>query len=404
MISAACHQLIRFPIARKITSCIFIARSIAALGYDSISTSWIDALTPDRLPSGHFTCYFHRTYHVLTTGRLPVVDLPLCLCYQYIVFIFSFGPASLPQTASKRKRGNERLASCCGAGTGVAAAKYNARGLRGNCSKAMAERMQKDIANWVERIRQGDVPAISRAISWIEDGEAQGQELLQALLPHTGRAALIGVTGAVGSGKSNLVDCLAALLQTRGKTVGILAVDPSSPFSGGALLGDRIRMRTQANDAGAYIRSMATRGSLGGVSRATLDAARVLDAAGKEYILIETVGVGQAEVEIARLADVTLVLLAPGMGDDVQAMKAGVMEIADVFVLNKSDLPGAERVEQEVQSLWSVAPRMEEWQPPIVKTVATENKGVEQLLEAIEKYRDFSKAGGRRKLPRVSQD
>lgn len=288
----------------------------------------------------------------------------------------------------------------------MAAAKYNARGSPGNCSKAMAERMQEDIAGWVERIRQGDVPAISRAISWIEDGEARGQELLQALLPHTGRAALIGVTGAVGSGKSNLVDCLAALLQTRGKTVGILAVDPSSPFSGGALLGDRIRMRTQANEAGAYIRSMATRGSLGGLSRATLDAARVLDAAGKEYILIETVGVGQAEVEIARLADVTLVLLTPGMGDDVQAMKAGVMEIADVFVLNKSDLPGAERVEQEVQSLLSVAPRVEEeeWQPPIVKTVATENKGVEQLLEAIEKYLDFSKARGRRKLPRVSQD
>ncbi len=268
----------------------------------------------------------------------------------------------------------------------------------------MAERMQEDIAGWVERIRQGDVPAISRAISWIEDGEARGQELLQALRPHTGRAALIGVTGAVGSGKSYLVDCLAALLRTRGKTVGILAVDPSSPFSGGALLGDRIRMQTQANDAGTYIRSMATRGSLGGVSRATLDAARVLDAAGKEYILIETVGVGQAEVEIARLADVTLVLLTPGMGDDVQAMKAGVMEIADVFVLNKSDLPGAERVEQEVQSLLSVAPRTEKWQPPIVKTVATENKGVEQLLEAIERYLDFSKAGGRWKQRRAGDE
>ena len=257
--------------------------------------------------------------------------------------------------------------------------------------------MREDIAGWVERILQGDVPAISRAISWIEDDAAQGQELLQALLPHAGRAILIGVTGAVGSGKSNLVNCLAALLRTRGKTVGILAVDPSSPFSGGALLGDRIRMRTQADDEGAYIRSMATRGSLGGVSRATLGAARVLDAAGKEYILIETVGVGQAEVEIARLAGVTLVLLTPGMGDDVQAMKAGVMEIADVFVLNKSDLPGAERVEQEVQFWLSVMPRTEHWCPPIVKTVATENKGVEQLLEAIEKYLDFSKSGVGRK-------
>ncbi len=268
----------------------------------------------------------------------------------------------------------------------------------------MAETTREDIAGWVQRILQGDVPAISRAISWIEDDAAQGRQLLQALLPHTGRAILIGVTGAVGSGKSNLVDCLAALLRARGKTVGILAVDPSSPFSGGALLGDRIRMRTQANDAGAYIRSMATRGSLGGISRATLGAARVLDAAGKEYILIETVGVGQAEVEIARLADVTLVLLAPGMGDDVQAMKAGVMEIADVFVLNKSDLPGAEHVEQEVQSWLSVMPRTEQWCPPIVKTVATDNKGVEQLLEAIEKYLDFCKAGGNRKLPWVSQD
>ena len=276
--------------------------------------------------------------------------------------------------------------------------------MRGNGSKVMAETTREDIAGWVQRILQGDVPAISRAISWIEDDAAQAQQLLQALLPHTGRAILIGVTGAVGSGKSNLVDCLAALLRTRGKTVGILAVDPSSPFSGGALLGDRIRMRTQANDAGAYIRSMATRGSLGGVSRATLGAARVLDAAGKEYILIETVGVGQAEVEIARLAGVTLVLLAPGMGDDVQAMKAGVMEIADVFVLNKSDLPGAERVEQEVQSWLSVMPRTEQWCPPIVKTVATDNKGVEQLLEAIEQYLDFCKAGGNRKLPWVSQD
>ena len=269
--------------------------------------------------------------------------------------------------------------------------------MRGNGSKVMAETMREDIAGWVERILQGDVPAISRAISWIEDDAAQGQELLQALLPHAGRAIRIGVTGAVGSGKSNLVNCLAALLRTRGKTVGILAVDPSSPFSGGALLGDRIRMRTQADDEGAYIRSMATRGSLGGVSRATLGAARVLDAAGKEYILIETVGVGQAEVEIARLAGVTLVLLTPGMGDDVQAMKAGVMEIADVFVLNKSDLPGAERVEQEVQFWLNVMPRTEHWCPPIVKTVATENKGVEQLLEAIEKYLDFSKSGVGRK-------
>ena len=262
--------------------------------------------------------------------------------------------------------------------------------------------MQRDIAGWVERILQGDVQAISRAISLFEDNDARGSGLLRKLLPHTGRTTIIGVTGTVGSGKSCLVDCLAALLRKRDKAVGILAVDPSSPFSGGALLGDRIRMRAQSNDPATYVRSMATRGSLGGVARTTLDAVMVLDAAGKEYILVETVGVGQDEVEIVKLADVTLVLLVPGLGDEVQAFKAGIMEIADIFVVNKADLSGAERVEQQIQSLLRSATSPKEWQPPIVKTVATESGGVEQLLEEIDRYLDFSRARGTWKRRQLS--
>ena len=252
---------------------------------------------------------------------------------------------------------------------------------------------------WVEEILRGDARAVARAISAVENREPHARELLRRLFPHTGRAVIIGVTGSPGTGKSTLVDGLAAALRRRGHTVGILAVDPSSPFSGGAILGDRVRMQTHATDPGTYIRSMATRGALGGLSAGALDAAVVLDAAGKEYILIETVGVGQDEVDVMRIADVTLVLLVPGMGDDVQAFKAGIMEIADIFVLNKADLDGADRVEREIRALLSLASPDEAGQtppsPPIVRTVATRQQGIEELLETILRFLDDSRSRGR---------
>ena len=238
-------------------------------------------------------------------------------------------------------------------------------------------------------MRAGDVRAVARVISAIEDGQPESVSLLKALFPHSGKAQVIGLTGAPGSGKSTLVDQLAREYRKQGKTVGIVAVDPTSPFTGGAILGDRIRMQTHHADSGIYIRSMATRGFLGGLARATADVATVLDASGKDAILIETVGVGQDEIDIVRLADVTVVILVPGMGDDVQTIKAGIMEIADVFVINKSDREGAERVEREIRAMQSLAIRKDNWTPPIVKTVATEGKGIPELLAAVEQYQSF---------------
>jgi LAO/AO transport system kinase len=243
----------------------------------------------------------------------------------------------------------------------------------------------------IERLRAGDARAMARVISIVENRSPGWSDLLKAAFPHTGHALTIGLTGAPGAGKSTLVDQLARLYRKENHTVGIIAVDPTSPYTGGAILGDRIRMQEHFADAGIYIRSMATRGSLGGLARTTADVATVLDASGRDLILIETVGVGQDEVDIVRLADVTVVILVPGMGDDVQSIKAGIMEIADVFVINKSDRDGAENVEKEIRALQSLAMRDDGWTPPIVKTVANEASGIDELAAAIEQYEDYLK-------------
>jgi LAO/AO transport system kinase len=210
--------------------------------------------------------------------------------------------------------------------------------------------------------------------------------LLKAVFPHSGKALVLGLTGSPGAGKSTLVDQLARLYRKDNHTVGIIAVDPTSPYSGGAILGDRIRMQDHFSDPGIYIRSMATRGCLGGLARTTADVTTVLDASGRDLIMIETVGVGQDEVDIVRLADVTVVILVPGMGDDVQTIKAGIMEIADIFVINKSDREGAEHVEREIRTLQSLAIRNDGWTPPIVKTSASQGVGIQELADAISDY------------------
>jgi LAO/AO transport system kinase len=262
--------------------------------------------------------------------------------------------------------------------------------------------MPTDIQSWVERVRAGDVRAVARAISAIEDGTAESQQLLQALFPHSGRAHVIGVTGSPGAGKSTLVDHLAREYRNQQKTVGIVAVDPTSPYTGGAILGDRIRMQAHHADTGIYIRSMATRGFLGGLARTTADVTTALDASGKDIVIVETVGVGQDEIDIVRLADVTIVILVPGMGDDVQSIKAGIMEIADIFVINKSDREGADRVEKEIRAMQSLAMRQDNWTPPIVRTVASEAKGVAELAATIAQYEQFLDKHGLRLKKKVA--
>ena len=263
--------------------------------------------------------------------------------------------------------------------------------------------LQPDFRVWIEQLRSGDIRALARAISVVENHAPGWSDLLKALFPYSGHARILGLTGSPGAGKSTLVDQLARLYraggsnagkndaaQTEGKrTIGIIAVDPTSPYTGGAILGDRIRMQEHFADPGIYIRSMATRGSLGGLARATADVATVLDASGRDLVLIETVGVGQDEVDIVRLADVTIVILVPGMGDDVQTIKAGIMEIADIFVINKSDRDGAEHVEKEIRALQSLATRHDGWTPPIVKTVASEGTGIEELAGAVRNYESY---------------
>jgi LAO/AO transport system kinase len=249
------------------------------------------------------------------------------------------------------------------------------------------------LSHLAARILDGDARAIARGISLVEDDPDAGAELVRELFSRSGRAFYVGVTGAPGAGKSTLVDHLVARWRGAGSTVGVIAVDPTSPYSGGAMLGDRVRMQAHAQDAGVFIRSMATRGHLGGLARATSDAAMVLDAAGKDFVVIETVGVGQDEVDIIRTADVSIVVLVPGMGDEVQALKAGIMEIADIFVLNKSDRDGADRTAADIESLLSLQVfTKDDWRPPIVRTEATAGAGIDRLVEAVDRFRTHSDA------------
>lgn len=245
----------------------------------------------------------------------------------------------------------------------------------------------------LQRLLAGEPRAIARAITAVENGANDAAELMKAVFPRTGNATVIGITGSPGAGKSSLVDKLAFYYKKKGERIGIICVDPSSPFSGGAILGDRIRMATLGLDKNVFIRSMATRGNLGGLARATVDAVAILDAAGFDKVIVETVGVGQDEVEIVKTADVSVVVLVPGMGDDIQAIKAGIMEIGDVFVINKADREGVLRTQKELESLLSLAHRPDFWNPPIVKTVATESKGIDELATAIAAYYAFQTEG-----------
>jgi LAO/AO transport system kinase len=256
-----------------------------------------------------------------------------------------------------------------------------------------------------QQIREGDTRVLARAATGIENRDSEWLDALRELAPFAGLARIVGITGPPGAGKSTLVDALATEIRARQKTVAVLAVDPTSRSTGGAILGDRIRMQRHHADPGIFIRSMATRGQGGGLARATADLARLMDAAGKDYVLIETVGVGQDEIDIGELAQITVVVLVPGMGDDVQVIKAGIMEIADIFVINKADLPGADRVERELHAALTLANGT---QPPIVRTVATDGSGVRELLDlmgkaAMEKSdgKPHKKNGSGRKLPHI---
>jgi LAO/AO transport system kinase len=259
------------------------------------------------------------------------------------------------------------------------------------------------VTGLAQRLHAGDLRALARAISLVEDESPATQAVLSACFPHTGQALRIGITGAPGAGKSTLVDQLARAFRAEQHRVGILAVDPTSPFSGGAILGDRIRMERHHDDPGVYTRSMATRGALGGLARAAADAATLIEASGRERILIETVGVGQDEIDIVRLADITVVVLVPGMGDDVQSIKAGILEIADIFVVNKSDREGADRVEKELRAMQSFAVSHESWIAPVVRTVASTGEGIDELVATLASFERWLSTDGHLEARRERQ-
>jgi LAO/AO transport system kinase len=252
-----------------------------------------------------------------------------------------------------------------------------------------------EVAELVARLRNGDVRSLARAVSLVEDDAPSAWQILSCCFSSTGSAMRIGITGPPGAGKSTLVDGLARKYRAQQQTVGVVAVDPTSPYTGGAILGDRIRMREHEADPGFYLRSMATRGSLGGLARSSADVATVIEASGKQRLLIETVGVGQDEIDIVRLADITVVVLVPGMGDDVQSLKAGIMEVADIFVVNKSDRDGADNVEREVRAMQSLAAEHGNWIPPVIQTIAITGAGIEQLEHAVDQFWSFLAQEGR---------
>jgi LAO/AO transport system kinase len=265
------------------------------------------------------------------------------------------------------------------------------------------------VADLVARAREGEPRAVARLISMVENASPQLREVMAALAPHAGQATVIGLTGSPGVGKSTTTSVLVAAYREQGKRIAVLAVDPSSPFTGGALLGDRVRMQEHATDPGVYIRSMGSRGHLGGLSWATPQAVRVLDAAGCEVVIVETVGVGQAEVEIASLADSTVVLLAPGMGDGIQAAKAGILEIADIYVVNKADRDGADHTIRDLRNMLTLAEKSEPgaWKPPIVKTIASQGEGNEELVEQLAKHQAWMAESGeldRRRAARIADE
>jgi LAO/AO transport system kinase len=260
------------------------------------------------------------------------------------------------------------------------------------------------VTDLVSRARDGDARAVARLISLVEDESPLLREVTAALVPHTGHAKIVGITGAPGVGKSTSTSALVGELRKAGQRVGVLAVDPSSPFSGGALLGDRVRMQDHALDREVYIRSMASRGHLGGLAWSTPQAIRVLDAAGCDLVLIETVGVGQSEVEIAGLADTTLVLLAPGMGDGIQAAKAGILEIGDVYVINKADRDGADTLRRDLRSMLALAEREAgDWKPPILKTIASKNQGLDEVVAEIDRHHDWLQSSGELAVRRTTR-
>ncbi len=254
-------------------------------------------------------------------------------------------------------------------------------------------RNPSNIEQLVNEVLKGDRRSIARAITLVENNSPEAQEVISSLYPHTGKTYIIGVTGPTGSGKSTLIEKLAKELRRKGKTVGIVCVDPTSPFTGGAFLGDRVRMQELSVDEGVFIRSMATRGNPGGLARATKDAVRILDASGKDVVIVEAVGAGQSEVDIIKVAHTILVVLPPGLGDEIQAIKAGIMEIGDVFVANKADRENADKTVTDIEAMLDMTPEKDEWRPPVIKTVATTGEGITELLNKIDQHREYLETG-----------